>query len=398
MNLARRMQAALPPVYIVSAQRTPVGSFQGALAKASAVQLGVTAVQGALAKANVDPKQVEEIYFGNVLQGGVGQSPARQVALGAGCSNETEATTINKVCASGMKATMLAAQNIQTGQRSLMVSGGMESMSNAPMYYPRTPATFGHVTVIDAITKDGLEDVYSNRPMGACTEETAKEHGQTREQNDEYALNSYKKAADAWAAGKFTEEISPVTLKDARKGDTVISEDEEYKKILPNKVPSLRPVFAKDGVITAANASNLNDGASALVLASEEKVQELGLKPIARIVSFADAARDPTHFGIAPALAIPLALKRAGLEIDQIAKFEVNEAFSAVALANQKILNIPSEKLNVNGGAVALGHALGSSGSRIIVTLIHLLQKGEFGVAGVCNGGGGGSAIVVERL
>ncbi|KAK4052764.1 hypothetical protein OIV83_002051 [Microbotryomycetes sp. JL201] len=424
MNLARRTQSALPPVYIVSAQRTPVGSFQGALAKASAVQLGVTAVKGALAKANIDPQLVEEVYFGNVLQGGVGQSPARQVALGAGCSNEAEATTINKVtkqraaacvnnplltlnlhsalssqvCASGMKATMLAAQTIQTGQRSLMVTGGMESMSNAPMYYPRTPASFGHITVIDAITKDGLEDVYSARPMGACTEETAKEHGQTREQNDKYALNSYKKAADAWAAGKFTEEISPVTLKDARKGDTVVAEDEEYKKILPNKVPSLRPVFAKDGVITAANASNLNDGASALVLASQEKVQELGLKPIARIVSFADAARDPTHFGIAPALAIPLALKRAGLEIDQIAKFEVNEAFSAVALANQKILNIPSEKLNVNGGAVALGHALGSSGSRIIVTLIHLLQKGEFGVAGVCNGGGGGSAIVVERL
>ncbi|KAK4057430.1 hypothetical protein OIO90_001499 [Microbotryomycetes sp. JL221] len=391
-------QSSLPPVYIVSAQRTPVGSFQGVLSKASAVQLGVTAVQGALSKANIDAKQIEEIYFGNVLQGGVGQSPARQVALGAGCAPETEATTINKVCASGMKATMLAAQNIQTGQRSLMVSGGMESMSNAPMYYPRTPATFGHVTVIDAITKDGLEDVYSARPMGACTEETAKEHGLTREMNDEYALNSYKKAADAWSAGKFTQEISPVTLKDARKGDTVISEDEEYKKILPNKVPSLRPVFAKDGVITAANASNLNDGASALVLASQEKVNELGLKPIARIVSFADAARDPTHFGIAPALAIPQALQKANLTIDQISKFEVNEAFSAVALANQKILDIPSDKLNVNGGAVALGHALGSSGSRIIVTLIHLLQAGEFGVAGVCNGGGGGSAIVIERL
>ncbi|ORY88314.1 Thiolase, N-terminal domain-domain-containing protein [Leucosporidium creatinivorum] len=390
--------SALPSVFIVGASRTPVGSFQGALSKASAVQLGVAAVKGVLAQSGVAPDQVEDLYFGNVLQANVGQSPARQVVIGSGLPETTEATTINKVCASGMKAVMLAAQNIQTEQRSLMVAGGMESMSNAPFYYPRVPATFGNVTAADAIVKDGLTDVYNNFPMGNCADETARKHSITREDQDTFALSSYSKAASAWSAGAFSAEIAPVTLSDPRKGDTIVAEDEEYKKILPAKVPSLKPVFGKDGTVTAANASNLNDGASALVLANQAKVDELGLKPLARIVCFADAATAPIDFPTAPALAVPIALKKAGLTVDQIAKFEVNEAFSAVALANQKILNIPTEKLNVNGGAVALGHALGSSGSRIIVTLVHLLKKGEFGLAAVCNGGGGGSAIIVERL
>ncbi|CEQ41573.1 SPOSA6832_03305 [Sporobolomyces salmonicolor] len=408
--------SGLREVFIVGAARTPVGSFQGVLSKASAVQLGVAAVKGVLSQANVKPEQVEDLYFGHVLQGGAGQSPARQVVIGAGLPDTTEATTINKVCASGMKAVMLASQNIQTGQRELMVAGGMESMSNAPFYLPRTPATFGHFQALDAISKDGLTDVYGDYPMGiwfvssdshvslklTCTscsaEETAKKHQITREDQDNYCLESYRKAADAWKAGAFSAEIAPVTLSNPRTGDVVISEDEEFKKIKAEKVPSLKPVFKKDGTVTAANASNLNDGASALILASQEKVSELGLKPLAKVVSFADAACAPIDFPIAPAHAIPAALKKAGLTMDQIAKFEVNEAFSAVAIANQKLLNIPTEKLNVNGGAVALGHALGSSGSRIIVTLIHLLKSGEYGVAGVCNGGGGASAIVVQRL
>ncbi|TNY19355.1 Thiolase, N-terminal domain-containing protein [Rhodotorula diobovata] len=389
--------AGLREVFIVGAARTPVGSFQGALKGASAVQLGVAAVKGVLSQSKVPADQVEDLYFGQVLQGGSGQSPARQVVLGAGMPESTEATTVNKVCASGMKAVMLASQNIQTGQRDLMVAGGMESMSNAPFYMPRTPATFGHVQALDAIVKDGLTDVYGDYPMGNCAEETAKKHQITREDQDKYCLESYRKAADAWKAGAFKNEIAPVTLS-TRAGDVVISEDEEYKKIKPEKVGSLKPVFKKDGTVTAANASNLNDGASALVLASQDKVSELGLTPLAKIVSFADAACAPIDFPIAPAKAIPVALKRAGITIDQVAKFEVNEAFSAVAIANQKILDIPTEKLNVSGGAVALGHALGSSGSRIIVTLVHLLQPGEYGVAGVCNGGGGASAIVVQRV
>ncbi|CDR39589.1 RHTO0S04e06788g1_1 [Rhodotorula toruloides] len=390
-------QNGLREVFIVGAARTPVGSFQGALKAATAVQLGVAAVKGVLAQAQVKPDQVEDLYFGQVLQAGAGQSPARQVVLGAGMPESTEATTINKVCASGMKAVMLASQNIQTGQRDLMVAGGMESMSNAPFYAPRTPATFGHFQALDAIVKDGLTDVYGDYPMGNCAEETAAKHQISREDQDNYCLDSYRKAAEAWKAGAFKAEIAPVTLK-SRAGEVVVEEDEEYKKIKPEKVASLKPVFKKDGTVTAANASNLNDGASALVLASQEKVDELSLKPLAKVISFADAACAPIDFPIAPAKAVPLALKRAGLSMDQISKFEVNEAFSAVAIANQKILGIPTEKLNVSGGAVALGHALGSSGSRIIVTLVHLLKPGEYGVAGVCNGGGGASAIVIQRL
>ncbi|BGP56492.1 hypothetical protein JCM8202_004612 [Rhodotorula sphaerocarpa] len=397
MQSSSSAASGLRDVFIVGAARTPVGSFQGALKQASAVELGVTAVKGVLSQAKVEPSQVEDLYFGQVLQAGAGQSPARQVVIGAGMPETTEATTINKVCASGMKAVMLASQNIQTGQRDLMVAGGMESMSNAPFYTPRTPATFGHHQALDAIVKDGLTDVYGDFPMGNCAEETAVKQQITREDQDTYCLESYRRSAEAWKAGAFKHEIAPVTLK-TRAGEVVIAEDEEYKSVKPEKVRSLRPVFKKDGTVTAANASTLNDGASALVLASQDKVSELGLAPLAKVISFADAACAPIDFPIAPAHAVPLALKRAGLTMDQIAKFEVNEAFSAVAIANQKILNIPAEKLNVNGGAVSLGHALGSSGSRIIVTLVHLLKPGEYGVAGVCNGGGGASAIVIQRL
>ncbi|KAL8287432.1 hypothetical protein RQP46_003290 [Phenoliferia psychrophenolica] len=389
--------STLPPVFIVGAARTPVGSFQGVFSKVSAVQLGVAAVKGVLSQSGLKPEHVEDVYFGNVLQAGVGQSPARQVALGAGCPDTTEATTINKVCASGMKAVMLASQNIQTGERALMVAGGMESMSGAPFYYPRVPGTFGHVTAQDAIVKDGLTDVYNDFAMGNCAEKTAKDHSITREDQDAFALESYRRSGVAWSSGAFAKEIAPVTIVD-RKGETVVIEDEEYKKFMPAKFPTLKPVFQKTGTVTAANASTLNDGASAIVLASQEKVTELGLKPLARIISFADAACAPIDFPIAPAFAIPLALKKAGLTIDDITVFEVNEAFSAVALANQKILQIDSAKLNINGGAVSLGHALGSSGSRIIVTLVHLLKPNEYGVAAVCNGGGGASAIVIQGM
>ncbi|KAK4057541.1 hypothetical protein OIO90_001610 [Microbotryomycetes sp. JL221] len=389
---------ALKPVYIVAAARTPVGSFHGALSTVPATELGAAAVRGALAQAKVDPNQVEEVYMGMVLQANAGQAPARQVALKAGCPDTTEATTINKVCASGMKAAMLAAQNIQTGQRHLMVAGGMESMSQAPMYVTKKPATFGHGQLLDALVRDGLSDAYNGSAMGVCGDKTAKDHNISREAQDEYAIGSYKKAADAWASGKFKAEVVPFTLKDKKGKETVVNEDEEFRNVKLEKIPTLRPVFAKDGTITAANASTLNDGASALVLASQEKVDELKLKPLARIVSFADAACKPIDFPIAPAKAIPMALDKAGLSVGDVAKFEINEAFAAVAIVNKMLLDIPADKLNVNGGAVALGHALGSSGSRIIVSLLHDLKSGEFGVAGVCNGGGAASAIVVEKM
>ncbi|SCZ87354.1 BZ3500_MvSof-1268-A1-R1_Chr2-2g04820 [Microbotryum saponariae] len=390
--------SGLRSVLIVGAARTPVGSFQGSLAKVPATDLGITAFKGALQQANVQPDQVEDVYLGSVLQANLGQAPARQVVLGSGCPPSTEATTINKVCASGMKAVMLAAQNIQTGERDLMVAGGMESMSMAPFYYPRTPGTFGHLQVQDAIVKDGLTDVYGGYAMGICAEDTATKMDISRQAQDEYCLESYRRAAEAWKNGAFANEVVPVIIKDRRKGEIIISQDEEYKNIKLDKVAGLKPVFKKDGTVTAANASTLNDGASAIVLASQDKVDELGLKPLAKIIAFADAACAPIEFPIAPSHAIPLALKKAGLSKDDIAKWEINEAFSAVAIANQKKLNIDPAKLNVNGGAVALGHALGSSGSRIIVTLTHLLKKGEYGCAAVCNGGGGASAIIIQRV
>ncbi|SPC68040.1 probable acetoacetyl-CoA thiolase [Ustilago sp. UG-2017b] len=395
LSQTARVMSQINDVFILSAARTPVGSFNGVLKKATAPELGVVAVKAAIERAGLKPDQIEEVYMGNVLQGNVGQAPARQVALKAGCPDTTEATTINKVCASGMKAISLAAQNIALGQRGVMVAGGMESMSNAPYYLPRGN-TYGHVQATDAIVKDGLHDVYNQVAMGNCAENTAKKLSITREQQDNFAIESYRRSAEAWKANAFANEIAPVTISD-KKGDVVISEDEEYKNVKLEKIPTLRPVFDKNGTITAANASTLNDGASAVVLASEAEVQKLGVKPLAKIVAFADAACAPIDFPIAPAYAIPKALERAGLTKDDISLFEINEAFSAVALANNQMLGLDASKVNVLGGGVSLGHPIGSSGARIVVTLAHALKPGQYGCAGVCNGGGGASAIIIKR-
>ncbi|RCH82495.1 erg10, acetyl-CoA C-acetyltransferase, partial [Rhizopus stolonifer] len=343
----------------------------------------------------IKPEDVEEAFIGNVLQANLGQSPARQAILNAGCPETTEATTINKVCASGMKAVILAAQNIKTGDRQIMVAGGMESMSNAPYYAPRNVA-YGHQQMNDAIIKDGLWDAYNNIHMGGCAENTATNYSISREQQDEHAIESYKRAAEAWEKGVFDNEIVPVTLK-SKKGEIIFKEDEEYKNVKFDKIKSLRPVFKKDGSVTAANASTLNDGASALVLMSRAKADELGVKPLARIISYADAATAPIDFTIAPSKALPVALKKAGLTVDDISKFELNEAFSVVARVNEQLMKLDPSKVNVSGGAVALGHPIGSSGSRIIVTLTHLLKSGEYGAAAVCNGGGAASSIVIQR-
>ncbi|KAJ1022591.1 hypothetical protein NDA16_003580 [Ustilago loliicola] len=395
LSQTARIMSQINDVFIVSAARTPIGSFNGVLKKATAPELGVVAVKAAIERAGLKPDQIEEVYMGNVLQSNVGQAPARQVALKAGCPDTTEATTINKVCASGMKAISLAAQNIALGQRGVMVAGGMESMSNAPYYLPRGNA-YGHVQATDAIVKDGLHDVYNQVAMGNCAENTAKKLSITREQQDNFAIESYRRSAEAWKANAFANEIAPVTISD-KKGDVVISEDEEYKNVKLEKIPTLRPVFDKNGTITAANASTLNDGASAVVLASEAEVQKLGVKPLAKIVAFADAACAPIDFPIAPAYAIPKALERAGLTKDDISLFEINEAFSAVALANNQMLGLDASKVNVLGGGVSLGHPIGSSGARIVVTLAHALKPGQYGCAGVCNGGGGASAIIIKR-
>lgn len=387
---------SISDVVILSATRTPIGSFNGVLKKATAPELGITAAKAAIERAGLKPNQIEDAYFGSVLQGNLGQAPARQVVLGSGCPSSTEATTINKVCASGMKAITLAAQNIMLGQRKVMLAGGMESMSNAPFYQARQLPVLGHAQLADGIMRDGLTDVQGGYPMGNCAENTAKTHDLTREAQDAYAIESYKRAADAWKAGAFQNEIVPVTIKD-RKGDVVVSEDEEYKNIKLDKVPSLRPVFDKNGTVTAANASTINDGASAVILSSEEEAKKLGVKPLAKIISFADAACDPIDFPIAPAHAIPLALEKAGLKTSDISLWEINEAFSAVALANVKLLNLDPSKVNVLGGGVSLGHPIGSSGCRIVVTLAHALKPGQYGCAAVCNGGGGATAIVIKR-
>ena len=389
-------------VFIVSAVRTPMGSFMGSLSTVPATKLGAAAVKGALDKINLDPKNVQEIYMGNVLQAGEGQAPARQVALGAGLSNETPSTTINKVCASGMKAVMMAAQSIKAGDMDVIVAGGMENMSMVPHYYNARNATkLGDVKMQDGMVLDGLTDVYNKVHMGVCAEKCATDYNITREDQDNFAIESYKKSAKAWSEGKFAEEVVPVSIPQ-RKGDPVIfAEDEEYKAVNFDRLPTLPTVFKKEeGTVTAANASTLNDGASALILVSKEKMEELGLKPLAKIVSYADAAQEPEDFTTAPAKALPIALKKADLEISDIDFFEFNEAFSVVGLANNKILNLDSAKVNVNGGAVALGHPLGSSGSRIIVTLINVLKQnnGKYGAAAICNGGGGASAIVIENM
>ncbi|GAA4166257.1 acetyl-CoA C-acyltransferase [Chryseobacterium ginsenosidimutans] len=389
-------------VFIVSAVRTPMGSFLGSLSTVPATKLGSVAVKGALDKIGLDPKSVQEIYMGNVLQAGEGQAPARQVALGAGLSNETIATTINKVCASGMKAVTMAAQAIKAGDAEVIVAGGMENMSSVPHYYNARNATkLGDVKMQDGMLLDGLTDVYNKVHMGVCAEKCAADYSISREEQDNFAIGSYKKAAKAWSEGKFAEEIVPVSIPQ-RKGDPIVfAEDEEYKAVNFDRIPTLPTVFKKEeGTVTAANASTLNDGASALILVSKEKMEELGLKPLARIVSYADAAQAPEDFTTSPSKALPIALKKAGLELTDIDFFEFNEAFSVVGLANNKILGLDASKVNVNGGAVAIGHPLGSSGSRIIVTLINVLKQNnaKYGAAAICNGGGGASAIVIENI
>lgn len=389
-------------VFIVSAVRTPMGSFLGSLSAVPATALGTAAVKGALDKIGLDPKNVQEIYMGNVLQAGEGQAPARQVALGAGLSNETSSTTINKVCASGMKAVTMAAQAIKAGDADVIVAGGMENMSSVPHYYNARNATkLGDVKMQDGMVLDGLTDVYNKVHMGVCAEKCAADYSISREEQDSFAIESYKRSAKAWSEGKFADEVVPVSIPQ-RKGDPVIfAEDEEYKAVNFDRLPTLPTVFKKEeGTVTAANASTLNDGASALILVSKEKMEELGLKPLAKIISYADAAQEPENFTTAPSKALPIALKKAGLELTDIDFFEFNEAFSVVGLANNKILGLDAAKVNVNGGAVALGHPLGSSGSRIIVTLINVLKQnnGKYGAAAICNGGGGASAIVIENM
>ncbi len=389
-------------VFIVSAARTAMGSFMGSLSTVPATKLGATVIKAALDKINLDPKAVEEVYMGNVLQAGEGQAPARQAALGAGLSNETPATTINKVCASGMKAVMMAAQSIKAGDRDVIVAGGMENMSSVPHYFAaRNSVKLGDAKMQDGLILDGLTDVYNKVHMGVCAEKCAAEYGFSREEQDAFAKQSYERSAKAWKEGKFKDEIVPVEIPQ-RKGEPIVfAEDEEYKNVNFEKMATLPTVFQKDnGTVTAANASTLNDGASALVLMSKEKMEELGLKPLAKIVSYADAAHEPEWFTTAPSKALPIALKKAGLEVSEIDFFEFNEAFSVVGLVNNKILGLDPAKVNVNGGAVSLGHPLGSSGSRIIVTLINILKQndGKYGAAAICNGGGGASAIVIENV
>jgi acetyl-CoA C-acetyltransferase len=389
-------------LYIVSAVRTPIGSFGGSLTGMSAVKLGAIAAKGALQKINLNPKAIQEVFVGNVISAGLGQAPATQVAVGAGLGYEIPCTLVNKVCASGMKAIMLGAQSIQLGQNDCVLAGGMESMSNIPYYLPkaRYGYKYGNGEVLDGLTHDALTDVYNHCAMGVCADNTAKEMHITREAQDAFAIESYKRSAASWAAGKFKDEIVPVEIQ-GRKGDiTLFAEDEEYKNVNFDKIAGLKPVFTKEGTVTAANASTINDGASAVILMSKEKAQELGIKPIARILGYADAAQDPMWFTTAPSLAIPKALKAAGVEAKSVEYYEINEAFSAVAIANNMKLNLDPSRVNILGGAVALGHPLGSSGARITVTLANVLrqQNASIGVAGICNGGGGASAIVIERL
>ena len=389
-------------VYIVSAVRTPIGSFGGKLSSLSATDLGAQAIKGALGRAGVEGSHVEEVFMDNVVSANLGQAPARQAAVAAGLGYNVPCTTINKVCSSGMKAAMFGAQSIMLGQRDVVVAGGMESMSNIPFYVPnaRFGYKYGNGELVDGLVRDGLFEVYYKFPMGNCADNTAKEMGITREQQDEYAINSYKRSADAWQRGAFKNEVIGVEVPQRRGDALVIDHDEEYTNVKFEKIPELRPVFAKDGTVTAANASTINDGAAAMVLMSKEKVEELGVKPLARIIGFGDAAQDPIWFTTSPALAIPNALKMAGMQQSSVDYYEINEAFSAVALANIQKLNLDADRVNVNGGAVALGHPLGASGARIMATLLNVLEQKDasVGVAGICNGGGGASAIVLERL
>ncbi len=387
-------------VVIVSAARTPIGSFLGSLSSIPATQLGSIAIKGALDKINLDPKLVQEVLMGNVVQANNGQAPARQAALGAGIPESVPCTTVNKVCASGMKSVMQAAQSIALGDADIIVAGGMESMSQIPHYlHLRNGQKFGPTQMVDGMQRDGLSDAYDNQAMGTCADLCATDHNFSREEQDAFAIQSYKRSAEAWQSGRFNDEVVPVEVPQRRGEPVVVSEDEEFKNIKFDKVSKLRPAFSKDGTATAANSSTINDGAGAVVLMSKDKADELNLKPLATIRSYADAAQKPEHFTTAPAKALPLALKKAKLDLKDINYFEFNEAFSVVGLANMKLLGLSDKNVNVNGGAVSLGHPLGCSGVRIIITLLHILihNDAKFGAAAICNGGGGASAMVFER-
>jgi acetyl-CoA C-acetyltransferase len=388
-------------VYIVSAVRTPMGSFGGTLAGVSATKLGAVAIKGALDRIKLDPALVNEVFMGSVIQANLGQAPARQAAKFAGLPDNVNCTTVNKVCASGMKSISLAAQAIMLGDADIVVAGGMENMSQVPFYLEnnRWGAKYGNGVVVDGLAKDGLTDVYGNVPMGNCADMCAKEHNFTREDQDAFAIESYKRSAAAWAAGKFKEEIVPVEIV-TKKGTVLFAEDEEYKNVNFDKIPGLKAVFTKDGTVTAANASTMNDGAAALVLMSKEKAEALGLKPLAKIIGYADAEQAPEWFTTTPSVALPKAVEKAGLKMSDVNYFELNEAFAVVGLANMKLMNLDPSKVNVNGGAVSLGHPLGCSGARVIVTLINVLKQNnaKFGGAAICNGGGGASAVVIENM
>ena len=389
-------------VYIVAAVRTPMGSFNGMLSGISAPKLGSVAIKGALSKSGLNPSDVDEVYFGNVLQAGVGQAPARQAAILAGLPESTPCTTVNKVCASGMKSISLGASSIMLGHNDIVVTGGMENMSQVPHYLPnsRTGFKYGDFKAIDGLAYDGLRDVYNEYMMGTAADLTAKKFDISREEQDNFAINSYKQTAKSWTSGKFNDEVIPVPIPQ-RKGDPIMmTEDEEYKNVNFDKIPNLRPVFEKDGSVTAANASTINDGAACIILVSEKKLKELGLEPMAEVLSFADAAHQPELFTTAPSVALPIALERAGCSINDVDAFELNEAFSVVGLVNNKLLNLDASKVNMNGGAVSMGHPLGASGARIVVTLLHVLKQnsGSLGAAAICNGGGGASAMVIKNV
>jgi len=387
-------------VVIVAAVRTPIGSFMGSLSTVPATKLGAIAIKGALDKIDLDPNLVEEVLMGNVVQAGTGQAPARQAAIFAGIPDTVPCTTVNKVCASGMKTVMQAAQSIALGDASVVVAGGMENMSLIPHYaYLRKGQKFGPAPMIDGMQKDGLVDVYDQNAMGVCADACAAEHNFSREDQDNFAIQSYRRSAQAWKNGNFANEVVPVEVPQRRGEPILVSEDEEYKNVILEKIPTLRAAFSKDGTVTAANASTINDGAAAMILMSAEKAAELGLSVLATITGYADAAHEPKWFTTAPAKALPNALSKAGISIDKVDYFEFNEAFSVVGLANMKLLGLQDNNVNVNGGAVSLGHPLGCSGARILVTLIHILvqKNANTGAAAICNGGGGASALILER-
>ncbi|SEB85338.1 acetyl-CoA C-acetyltransferase [Tenacibaculum sp. MAR_2009_124] len=400
-NLTQIQNLNMKEVVIASVARTPIGSFLGTLSKIPAPKLGATAIKGALDKINLKPELVDEVFMGNVVSAGLGQAPARQAAMFAGIPDTTPCTTVNKVCASGMKSIMLGAQTIALGDADIVVAGGMENMSMIPHYqHARNGSKFGPITLEDGMQRDGLVDAYDKVAMGVCADDCATEYEFTREDQDNFAIESYNRSAKAWSEGKFNDEIVPVEVPQRRGEPLIFSEDEEYKNVKMEKIPALRPAFTKEGTVTAANASTINDGGAALVLMSSEKAKELGITPLAKIKSYADAAHEPKWFTTAPAKALPKALDKAGISIDDVDYFELNEAFSVVGLANMKILGLDATKVNVNGGAVSLGHPLGVSGARIIIALTSILNQNnaKIGAAGICNGGGGASAMVIEKI